>query len=131
MASMLPFSPPPLLKPMVSPLPSSIGNTQFEKKQRHSVISQVATEPRVTVPVRRTETARPDGTGTGQISAWTSVRQERWAGELAVEGKIPLWLVRYIPVLYLIHNNFLSGVLYMIISSSSCIYYNHICMIFI
>lgn len=25
--------------------------------------------------------------------AWTSVRQERWEGELAVEGEIPLWLV--------------------------------------
>nr|XP_023918420.1 carotenoid cleavage dioxygenase 8 homolog B, chloroplastic [Quercus suber]POF25364.1 carotenoid cleavage dioxygenase 8 like b, chloroplastic [Quercus suber] len=24
--------------------------------------------------------------------AWTSVRQERWEGELAVEGEIPLWL---------------------------------------
>ncbi|XP_078168743.1 carotenoid cleavage dioxygenase 8 [Carex rostrata] len=92
MASMLSFSPPPHMKPMVSPLPSSIGGTHFEKKLRHSVISQVATEPRVTVPVRWTETAQPDGTGTGQISAWTSVRQERWAGELSVEGKIPLWL---------------------------------------
>ena len=26
--------------------------------------------------------------------AWTSVRQERWEGELAVQGEIPLWLVR-------------------------------------
>lgn len=25
--------------------------------------------------------------------AWTSVRQEKWEGELAVEGEIPLWLV--------------------------------------
>jgi carlactone synthase/all-trans-10'-apo-beta-carotenal 13,14-cleaving dioxygenase len=25
--------------------------------------------------------------------AWTSVRQERWEGELIVEGEIPLWLV--------------------------------------
>ncbi|KAL0297264.1 UNVERIFIED_CONTAM: Carotenoid cleavage dioxygenase 8, chloroplastic [Sesamum radiatum] len=24
--------------------------------------------------------------------AWTSVRQERWQGELHVQGKIPLWL---------------------------------------
>ena len=26
--------------------------------------------------------------------AWTSVRQERWEGELVVQGEIPLWLVR-------------------------------------
>lgn len=26
--------------------------------------------------------------------AWTSVKQERWEGELAVQGEIPLWLVR-------------------------------------
>lgn len=26
--------------------------------------------------------------------AWTSVRQERWEGELVVQGTIPLWLVR-------------------------------------
>lgn len=26
--------------------------------------------------------------------AWTSVRQERWEGELVVQGQIPLWLVR-------------------------------------
>lgn len=25
--------------------------------------------------------------------AWTSVRQERWEGELVVHGEIPLWLV--------------------------------------
>lgn len=25
--------------------------------------------------------------------AWTSVRQERWEGELNVQGQIPLWLV--------------------------------------
>jgi carlactone synthase/all-trans-10'-apo-beta-carotenal 13,14-cleaving dioxygenase len=27
-------------------------------------------------------------------SAWTSIRQERWEGDLAVEGRIPAWLVR-------------------------------------
>ena len=25
--------------------------------------------------------------------AWTSVKQERWEGELIVQGEIPLWLV--------------------------------------
>ncbi|XP_057959214.1 carotenoid cleavage dioxygenase 8 homolog B, chloroplastic [Malania oleifera] len=27
-----------------------------------------------------------------KLAAWTSVRQERWEGELRVEGEIPLWL---------------------------------------
>lgn len=76
-----------------SPLSPCIGSIHLEKKLGHSVISHVATEPRVIVPIPPTETARPDGTGTSKISAWTSVRQERWAGELDVEGKIPLWLV--------------------------------------
>ncbi|KAJ4797416.1 Carotenoid cleavage dioxygenase 8 [Rhynchospora pubera] len=95
MASMLSFSPPPLMKPMVSPilLSPSVGSIHLDKKLGHSVITHVATEPRVTVPViPPIETARPDSTSKGKISAWTSVRQERWAGELAIEGKIPLWL---------------------------------------
>lgn len=28
-----------------------------------------------------------------KLVAWTSVRQERWEGELVVEGEIPKWLV--------------------------------------
>ncbi|KAI3522753.1 hypothetical protein L1887_00802 [Cichorium endivia] len=28
----------------------------------------------------------------GKLAAWTSVRQERWEGELVVEGEIPKWL---------------------------------------
>lgn len=28
-----------------------------------------------------------------KLAAWTSIRQERWEGELAVQGEIPLWLV--------------------------------------
>ncbi|KAJ8555485.1 hypothetical protein K7X08_012981 [Anisodus acutangulus] len=27
-----------------------------------------------------------------KLAAWTSVRQERWEGELVVEGELPLWL---------------------------------------
>lgn len=29
----------------------------------------------------------------GKLVAWTSVQQERWEGELVVEGEIPKWLV--------------------------------------
>ena len=35
--------------------------------------------------------ARDGGT---ELSAWTSVRQERWEGELPVQGRLPDWLVR-------------------------------------
>ncbi|PKA56921.1 Carotenoid cleavage dioxygenase 8 like B, chloroplastic [Apostasia shenzhenica] len=28
----------------------------------------------------------------GRLAAWTSIRQERWEGELQVQGEIPLWL---------------------------------------
>lgn len=28
-----------------------------------------------------------------KLAAWSSVRQERWQGELSVQGEIPLWLV--------------------------------------
>mgnify|MGYP004710083367 FL=1 len=27
-----------------------------------------------------------------KLKAWTSIQQERWEGELEVEGEIPLWL---------------------------------------
>ncbi|KAJ8492359.1 hypothetical protein OPV22_014080 [Ensete ventricosum] len=27
-----------------------------------------------------------------KLAAWTSIRHERWEGELVVEGEIPLWL---------------------------------------
>ncbi|KAJ6801198.1 putative carotenoid cleavage dioxygenase 8-like protein B, chloroplastic isoform X1 [Iris pallida] len=36
--------------------------------------------------------AVPSRTGEGKLGAWTSIRQERWEGELEVEGEIPLWL---------------------------------------
>ncbi|KAM0938310.1 putative oxidoreductase [Dioscorea sansibarensis] len=28
----------------------------------------------------------------GKLAAWTSIRRERWEGELVVVGNIPLWL---------------------------------------
>ncbi|KAJ6811758.1 putative carotenoid cleavage dioxygenase 8-like protein B, chloroplastic isoform X1 [Iris pallida] len=36
--------------------------------------------------------AVPSRSGEGKLGAWTSIRQERWEGELEVEGEIPLWL---------------------------------------
>ncbi|TVU03616.1 hypothetical protein EJB05_50803 [Eragrostis curvula] len=38
------------------------------------------------------EVARAGDRGANKLSAWTSIRQERWEGDLAVEGHLPLWL---------------------------------------
>ncbi|KAF0918217.1 hypothetical protein E2562_023149 [Oryza meyeriana var. granulata] len=38
------------------------------------------------------EDAAGDNGATKQLSAFTSVRQERWQGDLAVDGRLPLWL---------------------------------------
>ncbi|XP_062099620.1 carotenoid cleavage dioxygenase 8 homolog B, chloroplastic [Humulus lupulus] len=55
--------------------------------------------PRTTPPplqpekkIFRREWSRPDDRHDHQHVAWTSVRQERWEGELTVNGDIPLWL---------------------------------------
>ena len=41
-----------------------------------------------------TELSPEKGVGCGgKLAAWTSIRQERWEGELVVQGEIPLWLV--------------------------------------
>ena len=42
---------------------------------------------------RPQEAAAARGGGT-ELSAWTSVRQERWEGDLPVQGHLPDWLVR-------------------------------------
>jgi carlactone synthase/all-trans-10'-apo-beta-carotenal 13,14-cleaving dioxygenase len=47
--------------------------------------------PVVTAPRRRG--GRTGDAGADQLVAWKSIRQERWEGELKVEGKLPLWLV--------------------------------------
>ncbi|KAK8938957.1 hypothetical protein KSP39_PZI011520 [Platanthera zijinensis] len=39
-----------------------------------------------------TEAATSGRADQGQLSAWTSIAQERWEGKLIVEGEIPLWL---------------------------------------
>lgn len=46
----------------------------------------------------------------GDHVAWTSVRQDRWEGELVVEGEIPHWLVcESILLLYIIITTFVIG----------------------
>ncbi|XP_008804630.2 carotenoid cleavage dioxygenase 8 homolog B, chloroplastic-like [Phoenix dactylifera] len=59
------------------------------RRELESLKVSVATEPRITVPLPSVETQRR---GHGKLAAWTSIRQERWEGELVVDGEIPLWL---------------------------------------
>lgn len=44
-------------------------------------------------PEERKETTADDRHHHHHHVAWTSIPQERWEGELQVQGKIPLWLV--------------------------------------
>ncbi|URD89200.1 Carotenoid cleavage dioxygenase [Musa troglodytarum] len=55
-----------------------------------SAKASVGVEPRPTVSVGPAETGPVDCGG--KLSAWTSIRQERWEGKLVVEGDVPRWL---------------------------------------
>lgn len=61
------------------------------KSKQNSVSLGPSTPCRRKIPCVCAKTAGEYGT---KLSAWTSVRQERWEGDLAVEGHIPAWLVR-------------------------------------
>jgi carlactone synthase/all-trans-10'-apo-beta-carotenal 13,14-cleaving dioxygenase len=56
-----------------------------------AVVVAPPARPVVTAPRRRE--GRTGGSGTDQLVAWKSIRQERWEGALEVEGELPLWLV--------------------------------------
>ncbi|XP_021658793.2 carotenoid cleavage dioxygenase 8 homolog B, chloroplastic [Hevea brasiliensis] len=58
-----------------------------KRDTRDSVITNVATQMPPIIPSPET-----DVVGGRNHVAWTSVRQERWEGELLVQGEIPLWL---------------------------------------
>ncbi|XP_039051144.1 carotenoid cleavage dioxygenase 8 homolog B, chloroplastic-like [Hibiscus syriacus] len=67
------------------------NNFGFASKpeRRGLTITRVANPSRpVVVPSLDKETVNPDRNHV----AWTSVRQERWEGELLVQGDLPLWL---------------------------------------
>lgn len=57
------------------------------------------------------EGARSKG-GRRHHGAWTSIPQERWEGELDVQGEIPLWLVSGI---FIIDSEFYTQVIYLIV----------------
>jgi len=68
----------------------SLGKGTFARKRdpRDSMVPKVATQAPTVFPSLEKELA-----GDRNHVAWTSVRQERYEGELAVQGEIPLWLV--------------------------------------
>lgn len=67
------------------------NDSSFAKKRNTAIVS-IATQPPPGV-VGNPRTGKNDETK--KLAAWTSVKQERWEGELTVEGELPLWLVRY------------------------------------
>ncbi|KAI3791998.1 hypothetical protein L2E82_05867 [Cichorium intybus] len=63
------------------------GMPRVSTKKTRIVTVNVATDlPGIQSPIER------NVSDDGKLAAWTSVRQERWEGELVVEGEIPKWL---------------------------------------
>lgn len=67
------------------------NNFTWKRNVRDLTVMNVATQLPATIAPSREK--QSDGVGNRNHVAWTSVRQERWEGELIVEGEIPLWLV--------------------------------------
>ncbi|PNT33412.1 hypothetical protein POPTR_006G238500v4 [Populus trichocarpa] len=67
----------------------SLGKGTFARKRdpRDSMVPKVATQAPTVFPSLEKELA-----GDRNHVAWTSVQQERYEGELDVQGEIPLWL---------------------------------------
>ncbi|XP_068638530.1 carotenoid cleavage dioxygenase 8 homolog B, chloroplastic-like [Aristolochia californica] len=59
----------------------------FRRPMLDSTVTNVAVKPPVILPPLVTETFHDN-----RLAAWKSIRQERWDGELKVEGEIPFWL---------------------------------------
>ncbi|KAG5591544.1 hypothetical protein H5410_042058 [Solanum commersonii] len=68
---------------------SSFGSKLKNKKKLDlKLVTKVASQLPVIVPPPDQEVINKEK----KLAAWTSVRQERWEGELVVEGELPLWL---------------------------------------
>ncbi|KAK6782487.1 hypothetical protein RDI58_020283 [Solanum bulbocastanum] len=63
-------------------------NEENKKKLDLKLVTKVASQLPVIVPPPDQEVINKEK----KLAAWTSVRQERWEGELVVEGELPLWL---------------------------------------
>ncbi|CAM8886294.1 unnamed protein product [Rhodiola kirilowii] len=68
-------------------VPFHVRGTYSQKSKSDLTVTCVATRPPITVL-----TNENDSKSTQVHTAWTSIRQERWEGELEVEGQLPLWL---------------------------------------
>ncbi|XP_019184921.1 PREDICTED: carotenoid cleavage dioxygenase 8 homolog B, chloroplastic [Ipomoea nil] len=66
-----------------------IGGT---RKHRRLVVSNVASQMPAAAAVASPLDRAAAEVEERKLAAWTSVRQERWEGELVVEGEIPKWL---------------------------------------
>ncbi|XP_049404339.1 carotenoid cleavage dioxygenase 8 homolog B, chloroplastic isoform X1 [Solanum stenotomum] len=64
------------------------NNEKNKKKLDLKLVAKVASQLPVIVPPPDQEVINKEK----KLAAWTSVRQERWEGELVVEGELPLWL---------------------------------------
>ncbi|KAH0642456.1 hypothetical protein KY290_034046 [Solanum tuberosum] len=64
------------------------NNEKNKKKLDLKLVTKVASQLPVIVPPPDQEVINKEK----KLAAWTSVRQERWEGELVVEGELPLWL---------------------------------------
>ncbi|OVA20260.1 Carotenoid oxygenase [Macleaya cordata] len=67
----------------------SLKTDVFSKKRRTTITNVATRPPPTTIPSPATQ---PTDDNDGKLAAWTSIRQERWEGELVVDGEIPLWL---------------------------------------
>ncbi|KAH0989836.1 hypothetical protein GBA52_001319 [Prunus armeniaca] len=74
-----------------NPLKKNLSDTRKKHNGRGLVSTNVASPP---LPAVAPLLPRRESGNSGNQShvAWTSVRQERWEGELLVQGEIPLWL---------------------------------------
>ncbi|ONK70055.1 uncharacterized protein A4U43_C05F29780 [Asparagus officinalis] len=67
----------------------SMGLKRPGRRELDPVRVGVATDPIVSSPPAPVE---KDGRGGGKLAAWTSIRQERWEGELEVQGEVIVWI---------------------------------------
>ncbi|KAM3218324.1 carotenoid cleavage dioxygenase 8 B, chloroplastic [Capsicum annuum] len=63
-------------------------NEKNKKNLDFKLVTKVASQLPVIVPPTDQHVTKKEK----KLAAWTSVRQERWEGELVVEGELPLWL---------------------------------------
>ncbi|PKU79381.1 Carotenoid cleavage dioxygenase 8 like B, chloroplastic [Dendrobium catenatum] len=61
--------------------------SRAKPKKGHSSVRAATDKLSKAVTVEKTEFRKA-----GKLAAWTSIRQERWEGELQLQGEIPLWL---------------------------------------